>query len=821
MTTRTRLISTLALCTVSWAAPAAYCQRPGLSTAERSSLREAFESSRHRVLATPLGHEALNPGQGWRIEFDGRGFLTTPKEGSWTWGLALESYGFGGEEREVTAPARVRATANRLSYDWDDAISEWYVNDRHGVEHGYTVRVRPRGGDSSPLRLTIAVRGGLVPRIGGDACDVHFFAEDGTATVDYSGLTVFDADGVRLEAAFSREGDHLLLTVHEKEARYPLTIDPIAQQAYMKASNADALDQFGYAVDVDGDTAVIAARQESSGAMGVGGNEADDSVWAAGAVYVFVRSGGTWSQQAYLKASNTESSDYFGEDVAISGDTIVVGALLEDSNATGVNGNQSNNSLPTAGAAYVFVRNGTTWSQQAYLKASNTGLGDGFGRLVEISGNTIAVASIGESSDATGINGAQANDNKPGSGAVYIFSRSGTAWTQQAFLKASNTDKGDFFGSSLAMSGDTLLVGATKEASTASGVNGDQGNNGLPGAGAVYVFVRSGSTWSQQAYLKASNTSTFSFYGVDQFGASVAISGNTAVIGAPNERSKATGVNGDQSDNSSVDAGAAYIFVRNGTTWSQQAYLKAINTTSHQFFGTAVSVSGDTVLVGAPGEDSKATGINGDYTDFSAPDSGAAYLYERIAGMWFYQAYIKASNTDKGDFFASAVALSGDVAVIGANAEDSASVGVNSDGSNNSGPTAGAAYAYDVPAIFTDLDFAKTGANGSPALSGTGTLQANTAGTLDLSNAAGLVPAFLFLGFAQGNLPLLGGTFVPAPVALQVNLMTDAAGETHIPFAWPAGVPAGTQIYLQYLIQDAAAFAGVSFSNGLRMEAQP
>jgi hypothetical protein len=164
-------------------------------------------------------------------------------------------------------------------------------------------------------------------------------------------------------------------------------------------------------------------------------------------------------QQAYLKASNAEADDQFGFSVAISGDTLVVGAWGEDSSATGVNGNQSDNSAGSSGAAYVFVRSGTTWTQQAYLKASNAAGDDGFGCSVAISGDTVVVGAANEDSSATGVNGDGTNNGSNGSGAAYVFVRSGTSWSQQAYLKASNTDVGDAFGTKVAISGDTLVVG--------------------------------------------------------------------------------------------------------------------------------------------------------------------------------------------------------------------------------------------------------------------------------------------------------------------------------------------------------------------------
>ena len=201
----------------------------------------------------------------------------------------------------------------------------------------------------------------------------------------------------------------------------PSALTPDTQQAYLKASNTDGGDKFGYAVSLSGDTLVVGAVWEDSNATGVNGNQADNSASKSGAAYVFTRSGGVWSQQAYLKASNTEAGDYFGNAVSLSGDTLVVGAYLEDSNAIGVDGNQADNSASKSGAAYVFTRNGTTWSQQAYLKASNTEAGDFFGYAVSLSGDTLVVGADLEDSNATGVNGGQADNSAPDAGAAYVY----------------------------------------------------------------------------------------------------------------------------------------------------------------------------------------------------------------------------------------------------------------------------------------------------------------------------------------------------------------------------------------------------------------
>ena len=200
----------------------------------------------------------------------------------------------------------------------------------------------------------------------------------------------------------------------------------------------------------------------------------------------------TLTQQAYMKASNTDTGDAFGLTMAMDGDTLVVGSIFEDSNATGVQGIQTNDAASAAGAAYVFTRSGAVWSQQAYVKASNAGSSDLFGYSVALSanGNALAVGAILEDSDAAGLHGSQTNNLASDSGAVYIFARSGAGWSQKAYVKASNTGANDFFGRSVAVSGDgeTLAVGAEGEDSNAAGMNGDQANNSASDAGAVYVY---------------------------------------------------------------------------------------------------------------------------------------------------------------------------------------------------------------------------------------------------------------------------------------------------------------------------------------------
>ena len=463
-------------------------------------------------------------------------------------------------------------------------------------------------------------------------------------------------------------------------------------QAYVKAADAGTNARFGTRVAIAGDTMVV------------GVSEADSS---AGAAYVFVRNGTSWSQQAYLQAPNTEANDKFGSSVAISGDTIVVGAEAEDSSETSVTNGptaSADNSANGAGAAYVFVRSGTSWSHQAYLKAPNAQASDRFGLNVAISGDTIVVAATDEDSNETSItNGptASADNSASAAGAAYVFVRSGTSWSQQAYLKAANAEANDRFGFGVDISGDTIVVSTRDEDSNETAItNGPtaSADNSASSAGAAYVFVRSGTNWSQQAYLKASNAEAS-----DRFGNSVAISGDTIVVAAFNEKSAQTTITNGPSasaDNAAFNAGATYVFVRSGTSWSQQAYLKAPNAEANDAFGMSVAISGNTIAVGAHLEDSNQTTITNGSTassDNSASAAGATYVFVRNVSSWSHQAYLKAPNAEADDNFGTSVAISGDTVVVGANLEDSNQTTItngNTASADNSASSAGAAYVF-------------------------------------------------------------------------------------------------------------------------------
>ena len=496
-----------------------------------------------------------------------------------------------------------------------------YVFTRSGTTWTQQAQLTATGGAASDFF------GGSVA-LSGDTALVGAFGDDVGANLDQGSASVFTRSGTTW-----------------------------TQQAQLTASDGAASDLFGGSVALAGNTALVGAYRDDVGA------NTDQ-----GSASVFTRSGTTWTQQAHLTAPGGAASDFFGISVALSGDTALVGAHLDDVSA---NTNQGSawvlsrigskwigpdlQLLATSGAAndnfgisvalsgdtalvgaysddvganfdqgsaYVFVRSGAIWIQQAQLTASDGAAGVFFGYSVALSGDT---ALIGVPFDTVGVNFDQ--------GSAYVFTRSGTTWTQQAKLTNFIGAEADLFGISVALSGNTALVGAY-------GSNGNQG--------AACVFTRSGTTWIQQAQLTASGGAVSDFFGI-----SVALSGDTALMGAPGDN---VGANADQ--------GSAYVFTRSGTTWTQQAQLTASDGAAGDGFGTSVALSGDTALVGASGD------------DVAAANQGSAFVFTRSGTTWTQQAQLTASDRGAGDRFGISVALAGDTALVGAHNDD---VGANAD----------------------------------------------------------------------------------------------------------------------------------------------
>ena len=508
--------------------------------------------------------------------------------------------------------------------------------------------------------------------------------------------SVLDADVPSAPIALPAEGQALTVEVTAADGlttrTYSIQADrqsAAEQYLYVKSPAPDTGDQFGKVMASSGDTLVVGAPFEDSSATGVDGDVTDDSVADSGAVFVYRRVGNSWEQQAYLKASNSDADDQFGDAVAIDGDFIVVGAQLEDSSATGVDGDQASDGSQNSGAAYVFRREGDSWVQEAYLKSLD--INDRFGASVAISGTTIAVSARFEDSTATGVDGDATIDDPAAaqSGAVYIFERGEDGWAQTHYIKPSTVDVLDEFGFRVALDGDRLAVAAPFEDSV-SGAN--QADNTAFNSGAVFIFGREDDTWVQEAYLKAGSPGGGDGAAEpptpgDLFGFSLALAGDTLAIGAALEDSDADVIDGDETNNGANDAGAVYVFVRDEDgSWNQQAYIKSFNSDAVDQFGVSVQLRGELMAVGANGEGSGATGVGGDEDNNNAAFAGAMYLFRRVGSAWSQEAYIKSSNTQLDDGFGFGAALTRDTLIVGAPFEDNDAAGI---GANQSGEGAG------------------------------------------------------------------------------------------------------------------------------------
>ena len=637
-------------------------------------LRDILEESIYSARPTESGYGAYNRAQELDIQFDCLGVMVSPKGKAWSWGLSLQSYGFPNHRVVCNQTQGTRTAGKKVTYSWDNNLDEWFINNPQGLEHGFTFQERPARNlkESGPLLIELAVLGSLTPSTEVSGHRIAFVNGSGQRVLSYSGLHVFDADGVPQSASFMGVNGGFQIRIDESCARYPLTVDPLVRQTYLKPLATDSLDYFGGVVAISGDVVVVGARYEDSNAIGIDGDASNNSSTFAGAAYVFRRTGGLWAQEAYLKASNTDAYDWFGASVAIEGDLVVVGAPEESSSATGINGNQHSNAAQSSGAAYIFERVAGVWTQVAYLKASNAEAIDRFGKSVAIDAQRILIGASYESSSSPGVNGNEADNARGYSGAAYLFERNGNSWIQSTYIKSPHPDWGDHFGDAVAISGDRILIGAYAEESAASGVNPNP-NTGVAhyNSGAAFVYERIAGAWAATTYIKAPVN-----HSGDRFGGAVAIADDRIFIGARGE---------------SGTSGAVHIYKPTVLPWWRHvAHISADNAHPGSQFGHSLDAVGNRLLVGAFGE--SRTGPDGSQSPPQAYGSGAAYSFVSTAGVWQQTRYIKASNEGRTYQFGSSVALTTERAIIGSSGEASASTGVNGDREDNSAPSAGAAY---------------------------------------------------------------------------------------------------------------------------------
>lgn len=526
--------------------------------------------------------QAVNGSQGIRADFRAEEVRIAglgEDEGKWSWDVSPARWGCAGDLMRI-ARVRPEASGNRVEYR-HPGMTEWYVNGPLGVEQGFTVPDAPACRRAGGGELTIELRpaDGLTPALSRQGREAVLLDEAGQTVLRYTDLHVNDAVGKALPAWLALEDGRLSIRIDDAEAVYPLSVDPliVTETDKLLVPDGGTGDRYGYSLAVSGNTAFVGApfsdvngsssgsvyvfvRSDSTspwtlleklfasdGTIGdqfgtslsvsgdtlvVGAPYADNTAVDSGAAYVFVWSGSTWSEQDKLIAGDGTQSDRFGTSVAISSDVAIVGA-------------------PGDKSAYIFTRSGGAWSSQKILPSS--GSSDGAGNSVAISGDTAVVgqsstysfvwvfvrsvssniwveqqildppSGVGNIGDGVAISGdtlvtgVSTGRVTPSVyvGTADVFTRSGSTWTHQQTLSASDGEPWDYFGRSVAFNGDRIVIGAPED--------DDNGSN----SGSIYVFTRSGSTWTQLPKVLSSNGAAN-----DKFGSAVAISGDALLAGA-------------------------------------------------------------------------------------------------------------------------------------------------------------------------------------------------------------------------------------------------------------------------------------------------
>ena len=677
-----------------------------IDKSEQHSLLKALSEARHEIhrvtehqQTMPENEGAIwaasNPGQQIRARFLENGVrLLSGHQGS-DWAVHIEL-------KESGDTKQFRHEGCLLESHKEGGIIEWYKNKPNGWEHGYVIEqpVPKFSDDSGNLRLQIEVSGLVVEALDGRSIgsdDLQFSDENGNPVMSYTDLKAWDADGVVLAATMVPEKSGFAIRVAAVDARYPVVIDPLITSFQSKlgpkvGGSGAPNDAFGRSVHIDGNRAIIGAASDGTGSVHifdringiwklsqkiVGENDslfgksvciegdtaiigsagaAGGAAYGKGSAYIYKRIEGIWVEQARFTGSDSANQDEFAASVSLSGDVAICGA-------------QRHNDL--RGATYVFVRNGGGWSEQQKLFPSDGVRYDLFGISVSVDGDTALVG---------------ANQYASGNGAAYVYRRTSGVWELEEKIIAADGVSGDRFGDSVSLDGDVALIGAPLNDLTFS-----QGNYGC-----AYVYTRNEAAWSLEKKITAPDRGSS-----DYFGQAVSINGSKALIGAPGD------------DVSSGSTGSAYVFVRSGGVWNLQQKLNASDREQNDEFGSAVCISGDTIIFGVGNDDDDgdqsgsayvfdlgasiwtesqkitvgdnatgvragvSVGLSGNTVIVGVPDdddngqlSGSIYVFVRNGAAWSFQQKLLASNGQVRDAFGLTVSLDGDTALVGANGND-------------------------------------------------------------------------------------------------------------------------------------------------------
>jgi hypothetical protein len=517
------------------------------------------------------------------------------------------------------------------------------------------------------------------------------------------------------------------------------------QELKLEPADLEATDLFGAGTSIDGDLIAVGAPD----ALDVFGGGSPGS----GAVYIFRDTGGTWPQQVRLTAIDSENFDQLGRSVAAQGDVVVAGAPGDKPTGDGdPDGGE--------GSAYVFRFDGVAWVQEAKLTSNHAANGDRLGESIAIDGDVIAIGAPGYDHFATD------------TGTVYVFKRIAGQWLFQLRLTATDANAGDSFGTSVAVDGNLIAVGAPRD------------NQGASDTGAIYLFAFDGTTWTQQLKLVASDAAANA-----QLGANVALQTPILLAGSPG---------------ASAGDGKGYLFALYGTSWIEHSQFADGASLAN---GRGVALDGAQVLLGAPWTSNGGLLFAGD-----------AYVFDAFADC---------NGNSLPDDTDISQGLSSDCNTNLVPDECDIATGFSEDCDGNLVPDEcdpdlnGDQIPDACEGTWTDLGHALAGSAGEPHLAGTGTLIASQALTLTLTNALPSSSATLIVGLSSLNAPFKGGVIVPHPDVLIFGLPTGPAGTLPLTAHWPGGLPPSFTIYFQYWIVDAAGPVGLSASNGLGATTPP
>lgn len=578
------------------ALPRAHQQRAALPAGLRAAYiqtRQNEAGREYQMTARGAQVAARNAVHHLALQMDAQGVHLQGRDGTELGSLQLLRAGCADRPTPLAA-VTPHAQGSRVEYQ-RAGLTEWYVNGPLGIEQGFTVTRDP---GCRRLAFELQLGREWTAQLVGSGPQARIELQDRRSgqRMYYSDLFARDAQGRELGTQLQLSAHTIRLEVDAAGARYPVEVDPLMwTQQSLPTSDGATGDVTGFSLAISGNTAVVAAPGKT-----LNGN------FQQGQVYVFTRTGDTWTEQQKIVAADGAYNSIFGYVVGLSGDTLVITSPTQQ---VGENANQ--------GQLYVYTRTGNTWTEQQRLAASDGAAGQQFGQLMAFSGDTIVV---GSPLKTVGVNALQ--------GQAYVFTRTGTTWAETQMLTASDAAANDFFGFSVAIDGNTLVVGASQKTVGAN-----------PAQGQVYVFTRSGTTWSEQQIITAADGSAG-----NTFGARVGVSGDTLIASAPGAT---VGTNTTQ--------GKVYVFTRAGTTWTEQQQLSASDGMANEGFGSALAVSGNNVVVG---NYQKTINTNG--------QQGQAYLYTRVGTTWTEDQIITAPDGAAGDYFGYFVTIDGSTAMVSA-----------------------------------------------------------------------------------------------------------------------------------------------------------